>query len=306
MFVRSHMRCRLLVSALMLFMLLGSTVPSASAQSITNADWFGWGVNVDFKNDTWDVRYVTYVGTDLPEPHVIAENVVDISAQCKEYGTSKLRYPTKDSAYFDGNVYLKCDLPSVRGVLATLNYTPPSGAEAFCPCVLGRGPFWVDGQVRQLNTPGTMPFLDAGDRGVRVSLLVNGGTARTKLEVTKALQPGFISYTSPNWPIDAAGNRTLMGWSGERVITVADHFNWLDYLQDLGWRSFFKTNVSGRTIGYWNEASTTTTSGTNTLSGNYKLGMNEGTLYVGYSPSTQTYFKGEINSGGIDPGCSGD
>ncbi|NTU81666.1 MAG: hypothetical protein HGA45_20185 [Chloroflexales bacterium] len=298
----------LLLSALALLALLGTIVPATGARAVGNVDWFGWGVNVDFQHSTWKVRYVTYLGSNLPTPHVVAEDVEDISAQCTEEGSSNLSYPTADSAYFDGNVYIQCALPSVRGALANLGYTPPSGDQPFCPCTLGGGPFWVDGQVRQLSGTGSMPFLDASDRGVRVNLLLDGTKVRTKLEVTRTQPPGgFISYASPEWTIDSAGNRTLMGWDGDGIVAVADHFGWLNYLTDTdpGWRSFFKADVSGNTIGYWNESPTMTMSGTSNINGDYRIGMNGGTLYIGYSPSTGRYLTGEIKNGGADPGCSG-
>jgi hypothetical protein len=294
----------LLLSALVLLALLGTITPATGARAVGKVDWFGWGVNVDFQHSTWRVRYVTYLGSNSPAPHVVAENVKDISGQCSSGGSSKLSYPTPDSAYFDGNVYIQCALPSVRGELTRLGYTPPSGDQAFCPCTLGGGPLWVDGQVSQLSGTGTMPFLDVSDRGVRVNLLLNGAVARTKLEVTRTQPPGgFISYTSPEWKLDPAGNRTLVGWDGDGIVAVADHFGWLDYLTDPGWRPFFKADVYGSTIGSWSESPTT--SSTSNLTGNYQVGMNGGTLYIGYSPSTGRYFTGEIKNGGVEPGCSG-
>ncbi len=300
-----HLRHRrpVLISALMVITLFFAIVPVTGAQSPGNVDWFGWGVKVNFRNKTWKVDYVTYLGSNSPLG-VVAEKHRDISAQCTPHGSKQLSYPSDDAAFFDGKVHLQCNLPSVRGELVNLGYTPPSGDQPFCICMLGGAPFWVDGQVKLTNSSGTMPFLDASDRGVRVNLLVNGAKARTKLEVTRAQPPGgFMTYTSPEWTIDPAGNRTLMGWDGPKIVAVANHFHWLDYLTDPGWEPFFMANVRNNKIGYWNEAPTQ--SGTSTLSSNYKVGMNGGTLYIGYSPSTGKYFKGEISEGGVDPGCDG-
>ena len=301
---RLHCRHPLLVGMLMLIMLFISNVPAANAQQATKYDWFGWGVKVDFQNSAWKVDYITYLGVNSPSPKIVKEQVKDISADCEQGGAGTLSYPTAESAYFNGNVYLRCELPSVRDALVELGYTPP-GDGSFCICTLGGAPFWVDGEVRQLNTLGTMPLLDVGSRGVRVNLLVSGGTARTRLEVTRTPPSGPITYTSPDWPIDMVGNRTLAGWGGKKLVMVADHFNWLDYLADAGWRPFFQNNVQGRTIGSWNESSTTTVSDTRTFTGNYRMSMSAGTLYVGYNPSANTYFTGEIETIGVDPGCSG-
>lgn len=298
-----HTQRRLLAIMLTLALLLVATVPPAGAQSATQYDWFGWGVKVEFQKSTWKVTYVTYLGVNAPTPQIVKEHVTDISAECSQGGTSTLSYPTTKSARFNGNVYLQCAMPSVRDALIALGYTPP-GDGSFCICTLGGAPFWVDGQVRTLTTSGTMPLLDVGSRGVRVNLLVNGSTARTRLEVARTLPGGPITYSSPNWTIDPAGNRTLMGWGGKKIVLVADHYHWLDYLTDKGWRPFFQ-KVSGRTIGSWNESLTTTITDTKTLSGDYQMGMSAATLYIGYSPASGTYFTGDLETVGVDPGCPG-
>lgn len=295
-------RPSLLASTLLLLVLLVAHAPVTSAQQALTYDWFGWGVNVNFQQSTWKVRYVTYLGSNTA-PHVREEIVEDISADCVEVG-GKLSYPTAGSAYFDGSVYLKCALPSTREKLLELGFTPP-GDGSFCICQLGNAPFWVDGQVRQLNTVGTMPFLDAGDRGVRVNLLVNATTARTRLEVARPLPAGPLLYTSPAWPVDAAGNRTLVGWYGKGIVAVADYFNALNYLTNPDWRTFLQTQVTGPMIGSWHESSATTISGTRQLTGTHRMGLNAGFLYVGYSPATGQYLTGEVDRGGIDPGCPG-
>jgi hypothetical protein len=302
--IQLHRRHALLVGAIALLALVGAALPLSGAQAATQADWFGWGVHVDFAGGTWKVEYTTYIGRNLPQPHIVDETISDISADCAKRGTGTLSYPTPDSAYFDGSVYIECALPSLRSELLALGFAPPSGDQPFCPCTLGRGPLWVDGEVRQLTRSGSMPLLDVGERGLRVNLLVNGGSARTKLEVTRAQPPGgYITYTTPPWTIDTAGDRTLVGWDGDALVAVADHFGRLTYMTDQGWRPFFKTSVSGNRIGYWNESPTQ--SGTSALSGKYRVGMNGGTLYIGYSPSTGQYLTGEIDEAEADPGCSG-
>lgn len=294
----------LLAGALVSVVLLATAVPAGNARATSTVDWFGWGAKVDFANNSWKVTYSTYLGVNSSTPHVVSSSTDDISGQCVKRGAGTLSFPSADSAYFDGKVYIQCSLPSFRGELAKLGFVPPSGDQPFCPCTLGGGPLWADAQVRQLTTNGTMPLLDASDRGVRVNLTVNGAQASTNLVVRRTQPPGgYINYTSPQWGIDSAGNRTVVGWDGDAIVAVADHFHWLDYLTDQNWRPFFQTNVVNNKIGYWNESPTQ--SGTNTLTGNYELGMSGGTLYIGYSPSTGKYFKGEIDEGGIDPGCSG-
>lgn len=291
------------LSMIALVVLLLAFMPTPGAQATTTIDWFGWGVKVNFEHNTWKVIYVTYLGSNAPSPHVVSEEIVDITSHCQERGTGSLTYPSEDSAYFDGTVYIKCNLPSFQGALLNLGYTPPSGDDPFCPCMLGGGPFWADGEIRPLTTVGAMPLLDASDRGVRLGLLVNGNQARTRLEVLRAQSAGSMTFTSPQWAVDPASNRTLLGWHGAGIVAVADHFGWLKYLQDPGWRQFFITQVSGPTIGYWNEPPTT--SATDSTTGDYRLGMNGGELYIGYSPSSGQYFTGEIDEVGIDPGCSG-
>ena len=37
----------------------------------------------------------------------------------------------------------------------------------------------------------------------------------------------------------------------------------------------------------------------------YELGVDGGTLYIGYSPDTGDHFEGTIGPGGLEPGCKG-
>lgn len=302
---RSFRYRRPVSAAIVLAILLVSLASGRSAYATPGPDWFGWGVHVDFANNTWRVLYITYIGRNAPGPQVIGSSVTDISSHCDVNPGGTLSFPTPDSAFFDGKTYIVCDLPDLRQGIAALGYLPPSGMNPVCPCAMGAGPFWVDAHVRQLNpSSGSMPLFDAGNRGVRMNLVVNGNKVRTQLGVAQSLMPvSYTVYTSPEQVIDPAGTRHVMGWYGPGVVRVADHFGWLNYLTDPGWRTFFKTSVVGDQIGYWHESPTA--SGTTTLSSGYELGMDSGTLYIGYSPSSGKYFQGELIEGGIEPGCKG-
>lgn len=303
----SFVQRRLLAIAAILVTMLVATMPGSSAYASSGPDWFGWGVHVEFQNNTWRVLYVTYVGKNTPSPQVLASSVQDISTHCVQQGTGTLTYPTANSAYFDGKTYIRCELPALSAGLSALGYTPPSGGNPICACALGAGPFWVDAHVRQLSpAAGNMPLFDASERGVRMNLVTNSGKVRTQMMVAQNLAATprvFTTYTSPERTIDPAGNRDVMGWHGRAVVRVADHFGWLNYLTDPAWRTFFKNDVFNNTLGVWHESPAV--SGTTTITSGYELGMGGGDLYIGYSPATGKYFQGELIVGGIEPGCKG-
>lgn len=292
---------------IVLAVLFVSLAVGRSAYATPTPDWFGWGVHVDFQNSTWRVRYVTYVGANNPTPQVLASSVQDISTNCVQQGTGTLTYPSANSAYFDGNTYIRCELPSLSAGLSALDYTPPSGGNPISSCALGAGPFWVDAHVRQIHpSVGNMPLFDASDRGIRMNLVTNSGMVRTQMMVAQNLSATprvFTTYTSPDRTIDPAGNRDVMGWHGRALVRVADHFGWLNYLTDPAWRTFFRNSVINNTLGVWHESPSV--SGTTTLTGGYELGMGGGDLYIGYSPATGKYFQGELIVGGVEPGCKG-
>lgn len=292
---------------IVLAVLLTSLATGHSAYAAPTPDWFGWGVHVGFQNNTWRVLYVTYVGANSPTPQVLKSSVLDISSYCVQQGSGTLTYPTANSAYFDGSTYIQCELPSLITGLSNLGYTPPSGGSPICTCALSAGPFWVDAHVRQISpSAGNMPLFDASDRGVRMNLVTNNGKVRTQMMVAQNLSATphvFTTYTSPERTIDPTGNRDVMGWHGRALVRVADHFGWLNYLTDPAWRTFFKNSVTANTLGVWHESPSA--SGTTAITSGYELGMGGGDLYIGYSPSTGRYFRGELIEGGIEPGCKG-
>ena len=91
--------------------------------------------------------------------------------------------------------------------------------------------------------------------------------------------------------------------NGAGIVTVANYFSWLDYLDDPAWESWFPSAVTGAKVGSWEESSSpqhTTATGSR-----YEIGVDGGTVYIGYSPDTRDIFDGTLGTGGIEPGCKG-
>lgn len=289
--------------AIALFALAAAAIPSTRVQAATTTNWFGWGVKIRFANSMPQVSYVTYIGTNTPTPAVQQIGLRDISASCTTVGT--VGYPNAATARFNGSSYIRCALPSGRDELLKLGYTPPSGDGSFIACPIGGGPFWADASVSGMQViTGTYPLFDASDLGVRMNVQINGGSARTQIQAATRLQAPatFASYNSPYWPINGTSNHAVMGWYGKGIVAVADSFAWFDYLSSPSWRTFYN-GVGGTNLGYWYEAPVTQQQ--LPTSGKYEVGLSRGTLYIGYSPSSGTYYTGNLSAGGLEPGCKG-
>jgi hypothetical protein len=289
--------------AITLLALAVATIPSTRAQAAAATNWFGWGVKIRFANGMPKVSYATYIGTNTPSPTVQQAGLRDISASCTTVGT--VTYPNTTTARFNGSSYVRCALPSGRDELLKLGYTPPSGDTSFISCPVGGGPFWADASINGMRViTGTYPLFDLSDLGVRMNLQISGGSARTQLQAASRLQaPGtFASYNSPYWAINSTSNHVVMGWYGSAIVPVADNFAWFDYMSSPNWRTFYN-GVGGTNLGSWYEAPVTTQQISTT--GKYEVGLSRGTLYIGYSPATGTYYTGNISAGGVEPGCKG-
>ncbi|GAB4130393.1 MAG: hypothetical protein Fur005_48550 [Roseiflexaceae bacterium] len=288
-----HRIMRRPIIGLILLVLGSMLIPvAAQAQSSPNPTWYGWGVHIDFANNKPVIHYIAYSGRGGTNPQIIDMNQWDISSHCmirsRFGGAGILTYPTTDSAFFDGNTYIRCELP-------TTNAPVRSGT-------VGMGPFWVDANIKGMPTTlGTYPLFDISERGVRMNLeRLAGNTARTQIQVASNLAAQtYTTLNSPGWSLNSAGNRTVLGWNGRLIEMVASSTGWLGYLQDPAWQSYFQG--SGPGLISWNE-SPTTSSVSAVVASNYELGNTGGILYIGYSPSTGTYFVGEIDEAGIEPG----
>ena len=68
------------------------------------------------------------------------------------------------------------------------------------------------------------------------------------------------------------------------------------------WRGFFDPGVVNATVGSWLETPVqTSTAGAR----RYQLGVNGGTLFIGFNPASGAHLRGTVRRGGIDPGCKG-
>jgi hypothetical protein len=300
--MRVHVRRNAIVLAITLLALAAAAIPSGRAQAVATTNWFGWGVKIRITNGAPKVTYATYIGTNTPFPTVQQTGSRDISASCTTVGA--VTYPNATTVRFNGSSYITCALPAARDELLKLGYTPPSGDGAIATCPAGGGPFWIDANIKGLPATGTYPIYDMSDMGVRVNLQVSGSSARTTLMATsKLLSPQvYSSYSSQYWAINSTSNHVVMGWYGPALVAVANSFTWFDYLSSPTWQGYYN-GVTGTALGSWYESPVSTQKIATT--GKYELSMLAGTLYIGYSPSSGTYYTGDYGGGGVEPGCKG-
>jgi hypothetical protein len=302
--MRTFLRRQLLVVGFLMLVIAAAPVSAHSARAAASTNWFGWGIKLRFVNSQPSVTYVAYIGTDSPAPQVLKSRGLDISSSCTTVGA--VSYPSSTTARFDGPSYIACALPSARDELAQLGYTPPSGDNPFAACTIGGGPYWVDANIKSLPAAaGTYPLYDLSDLGLRTTVQTTGSQVRMALQAATSLQTPamFSTYNSPYWAAGASTNHVVMGWYGKGIVAVANRFNWLDYLANPGWQTFYNNSVTGAKLGYWYEAPVAQQPIPTT--GSYELGMKQGTLYIGYSPASGAYFTGDLVGGGIEPGCKG-
>src|SRR4029453_13238272 len=76
----------------------------------------------------------------------------------------------------------------------------------------------------------------------------DGVVARTRMALSSR------TYISPDWAVDSAGNRMVMGQHGPGTVAVASYFGWLDFLTGPNWDNFFNSFVKGTYVGHWVES----------------------------------------------------
>ncbi|NJM07422.1 hypothetical protein HC891_16410 [Candidatus Gracilibacteria bacterium] len=214
----------------------------------------------------------------------------DITASCTVHGT--LNYDG-DYAVFDGtSTYIECPLPSWRDHLFTLAPGLPGANNDTIVCRAGS----LMSGAFNAKLPGgrrANPLIDASALGVSLSLPLANGVARTQLSFTGG------GYSSPNWKINPVGNRALLGTNGPAIVAADNYFDWMPYLTS-NWQPWFNNNVNGPVVGHLIEPE-----GIFWLNavGGYTLATTAEMIYIGHSPDANTYFKGKLLNGKIDPGC---
>lgn len=263
-------------------------------------DWYGWGAKIEIVAAKPVVTFVVYVGQDGPPATILASKTTDITRSCVERGAGSITY-RQSAAVFDGASYLRCRLPSWAVASADLGFALPGGGESLT-CPAGGAPTWGDHDVTlSKNVTGTFPLMHAPRVGISTSLVSDGTSARTRLQLARVLGASVTTYRSPAWTIGGR-DRGVIGLDGDGLVAVADHFHWLDYLVDGSWRSFFPGSVAGATVGSWLETPVqTSTAGAR----RYQLGVGGGTLFIGFNPASGAHLRGTLRKGGIDPGCQG-
>lgn len=274
--------------------------PTGPDGQTVEPDWYGWGAKIEITNAKPVVTFVVYVGKDGAPPAIIASETRDISKDCVERGAGAITY-RQSSAVFDGASYLRCRLPSWAVATADLGFTLPGGGESLV-CQAGGAPTWGDHDLTlNANVTGTFPLMHAPSVGIATSIVSNGTTARTRLALARVLGVSVTTYRSPVWTIGGR-DRGVIGLDGDGLVAVADHFQWLDYLVDQSWRGFFDGSVAGATVGSWLETPVQDATGG---ARRYELGVNGGTLFIGFNPATGAHLRGTLREGGFDPGCKG-
>ncbi len=274
--------------------------PTGPDGATVQPDWYGWGAKIEIVSAKPLVTFVVYVGQDGAPPTIIASKATDISKNCVERGAGSITY-RQSAAVFDGASYLRCRLPSWAVASADLGFPLPGGGESLV-CRAGGAPTWGDHDLTLTpNVPGTFPLMHAPSVGIATSIVSNGTSARTRLALARVLGVSVTTYRSPAWTVGGR-DRGVVGLDGDGLVAVADHFQWLDYLVDQSWRGFFQGNVANATVGSWLETPVqTTTAGAR----RYQLGVNGGTLFIGFNPASGAHLRGTLRKGGMDPGCKG-
>ena len=291
-------RRRLLMLPMALVALLAVSAPASTARATATPTWQAWGLTVDFPTSATDapkIMYTVYVGTDDPAPQVIAEsNPVDLWANgsCVTQGAGPLTWQG-GYADFNGNAYIRCQLPSWRAGIGALAPGLPGANNNSLTCDAGGAPLFLGAQVKLDPVTSANPIIDAAGVGVALSTPSDGSKGRTNLTLTAG------TYSSPRWNLSSAGNRVVSGENGPAITAVAAHFGWLDFLSDPNWENFFNT-VTGTTIGHWVESPSAHWTAPATR---YKLKTLADYVYVGYSPATGSYLHGDLGAVRIDPGC---
>ena len=300
-----HSRMRSAVLAIAALLAALALLPSAAAaKEAPPGAWFGWGAKFRVENGAPVVTFITYVAEDGTPVRFLAEH--DAPLNCVEQGNGSITYDAvAGTAEFDGASYLECALPSWEEATSAIGYDLPDTGECMV-CATGGAPIWGDMAVTPaLGVSGTMPIIDASDAGIRLSVESTGVTARSRLDVDRVLGTTSINtYRSSTWDIATSPlARSVVGMEGDGIVAVATHFDWLGYLTG-NWQPWFKSAVEGARVGSWEEGTTSPQKGTVT-GRQYELGVDGGSLYIGYSPDSGDYFQGVIGPGGLEPGCKG-
>jgi hypothetical protein len=289
---------RLLILPLALVVLLAAAAPASTARATGAPTWQAWGLTVDFPTlatGAPEIMYTVYVGTNDPTPQVTVESTpVDLWANgsCVTQGNGPLIWQG-GYADFNGNVYIRCRLPSWRAGIGALAPGLPGASNNTLTCDAGGAPLFSAAQVKLDPVSSANPIIDASGLGIAFSAPSNGIKARTSLTLTSG------TYSSPQWNQSSAGNRVVIGENGPAITAVATHFGWLDFLTDPNWDDFFNT-VTGTTIGHWVELPSAHWTAP---AARYKLKTQSDYIHIGYSPATGSYLRGELGATRVDPGC---
>ncbi|MFO7170938.1 MAG: hypothetical protein DIU80_023175 [Chloroflexota bacterium] len=275
-----------------LLLLIGVALAAAALQparaQASEQPWYAWHLKVDFPDRSPLPRqpriiYTAYTVKGSPA-NVVSWSQTDISSNCAVVGA--LSYDQDGYAIFNGASYIRCPLP-------------PKPPGAICSV----GMFWLAADVRLTQQRRVNPLFEGARAGTSqffLSVPRDGGTARTRLEI------GGQSYTTSPWTASSwsDGNRVLFGAEGSLMADVVGYFetqgmDWLGFMD--GWEQYFDPYVTGGKLMHLVQSPSATWE-----TSHGPLSSDAQHVYIGYSPSTGTYFNGGLRSGEIDPpGCYG-
>jgi hypothetical protein len=293
--LRNHSRpCSWLMLLLLFGFMIGST-PATTAQIIEpEPDWLAVAISVDFSVSPARFGHTVYAGKNDPATQtatILDWEHTDMTSSCTFHGV----FSAPDAngyQRFDGTTnYIECDTPGIAS--EWLDMYPDVPLESHLTCD-GGSPLFAstDGKL----SPGTRPnpIITTSNLGINYYLPRQLNQARSQFRM------GSATYSSNWWLPSTSNNQVLIAaWNGPAIIAADSQFNWMNYL-DPAWEAGIRP-VSGYSARHWYQSPNNLTSMASI--GAYTLNTLPQTVYFGYDPATNNYFKGSLRKAIVDPGC---
>lgn len=264
------------------------TVPERQLQAGPTVEWARWILDLDFSKPdfaTW--RLVAgYDNTSVTpaQPVVLQEIVKDITASCRFQGSAHI---DQREAIFDGAGYLACDLPSFVDELAALQTGLPLMGD--CRCV-NPDPFIYADLTLDRQLIGHINPLFHED-SFRFSVpWVGKRTAASRWWLDGQWVPDHV------WRVDSGGNALFAGvgaqyfMAGQTSTTPINQPALAATIQATPNNHFLQ----------WADSATANHFG---WTSTFQMTTEETTVYIGYDPNTNAYFKGRLRQLVVDPPC---
>ncbi|MFN8490828.1 MAG: hypothetical protein U0350_24765 [Caldilineaceae bacterium] len=256
---------------------------------------------MDFPNNQlhalWTVRVVEVNTKTEILSRIVAQRVIDISAQCSRVDALPI---INQRAQFDSAGYITCNTPSFRDELATLLPGYPR-LEPNCEC--SEAYATVDGRWEAGDAATSVyPLFIHPDFKFTSSL--NGAQVKSNLWLNEQV------YTSPTWSLNPTGNQVWSGVTPFLFAQVAGLFrkgipvgaSYTGWAAFLNTPAFISTTAQQRPgLFHWYERGSLAASPDKPL---HHMDTGSLKVYIGYDPATDSHFHGEIRLLDVDP-CPG-